>query len=734
MQHDPRFLARRPLPRALRCAPHRLAALLLGVLGGLAPIAAAHGGVVPPPPPGPGGSWGGPGDTASGGPRPAGPFAGPAPGSPASPAPTAPAPAAPGSPAGAPAAPSSPASLAAAPSTAIDYGSWRWWWEFNKEPFLLLPSKRRSVTTVGETWFLGRGEVLLPRDGLGAATSVGERVVPALLEALGDRSNDVQSAALVALARIGADRTSAHADALRPAFATCLTSSSQEVAETAAAATGILADAASTPLLAELVLDTPRGRQAVGDGRVSVRTRAFAAYGLGLAAHEAGNEDLRRYAVHKLAAALDADDTATDDLGVACVLAMGRAPIAWSGRPAVTEGAAESPTDGAVGASREAQLAYLLGLLDRRDLQRGVRAHVPIALGSLATPPAEAPAGADERTRLERALQRDAARTWKERLAGELVRAVSSRPGNKTPFEERVSAAIALGELGDDDNDVVDRAIREALMGVDDGDPVLRRLAWISLGRIGARRGEGAPTGVADVRAFLMKRLAKGPEENADWCTLALALLERGRADLGQPPEPEVVHALQLRLREAKSPSTLGATAIACGILGDLDATEALLEHLAQQNDEQSLGEVALALGLLQVPDAIEPVRALVDRSTYRPRLLRDSALALGLLGDRTAVELLTTKLERASSLAAQAAIAQALGRIGDSRAFDPLLAMLVDRQLTDRARAFAAVALGLIAERDELPWGAVLSVGCNYVAAPPTLFDHTGFGILNIL
>jgi len=552
------------------------------------------------------------------------------------------------------------------------------------------------------------------------------RVVPALLAALEDRSNDVQTAALVALARIGADRTAARADALRPAFAARLGSPSQEVAETAAAATGILADPASTPLLAELVQDTAEGRRAVGSSRVGVRTRAFAAYGLGLAAHDADNEDVRRFAVHKLAAALDADETASEDLGVACVLAIGCAPIAWSGRPAAAEGA--------VGGSREAQLAFLLELLERRDLRRGVRAHVPIALGRLAAPPAPPPADDDEADRLEHALQRDAARAWKDRVAEALVRIVAAQPGAKSPFEERVSAAIALGELGDDDDDEADRSIRAALMDLDGGDPVLRRLAWISLARVGARRGEGASTGVADARAFLLKRLAKGPEDAADWGALALALLERGRADLGHAPDPDVVDALLLRLRETKSPAALGATALACGILGDPAASDVLLEHLAETSDERCLGEIALALGLLRVPQAIEPVRAIVERSTYRPWLLRESALALGLLGDRMAVDLLAEKLERATSLAAQAAIAQALGRIGDPRAFEPLLALLEDGRKTDRARAFAAVALGLIAERDELPWGTVLSVGCNYVAAPPTLFDQAGFGILNLL
>ena len=59
---------------------------------------------------------------------------------------------------------------------------------------------------------------------------------------------------------------------------------------------------------------------------------------------------------------------------------------------------------------------------------------------------------------------------------------------------------------------------------------------------------------------------------------------------------------------------------------------------------------------------------------------------------------------------------------------------LLENEEHTARARAFAAVALGLVADQDSLPWNTLFSVDTNYAAAPPTLFDHEGFGILNIL
>jgi hypothetical protein len=87
-----------------------------------------------------------------------------------------------------------------------------------------------------------------------------------------------------------------------------------------------------------------------------------------------------------------------------------------------------------------------------------------------------------------------------------------------------------------------------------------------------------------------------------------------------------------------------------------------------------------------------------------------------------------------AKSLATQASIASALGFIGDARSIEPLVAMLEDKKMTPRARAFAAVALGLVADKEPLPWNSKLSVGINYRANTTTLANGEGTGILEIL
>jgi HEAT repeat protein len=88
-----------------------------------------------------------------------------------------------------------------------------------------------------------------------------------------------------------------------------------------------------------------------------------------------------------------------------------------------------------------------------------------------------------------------------------------------------------------------------------------------------------------------------------------------------------------------------------------------------------------------------------------------------------------------ASALSSQAAISSALGFIGDARSIDPLITMLQDKQKTDRARGFAAVALGIVSDKEDLPWNTKISVNINYRANTTTLTAaDTGTGILDIL
>ena len=150
--------------------------------------------------------------------------------------------------------------------------------------------------------------------------------------------------------------------------------------------------------------------------------------------------------------------------------------------------------------------------------------------------------------------------------------------------------------------------------------------------------------------------------------------------------------------------------------------------------DNTARGYLAVALGLMDARDAIKPIQEIVRESKYKPDLLKQAAIGLGLLGDKDLVPELVKMLEEAKGLASQAAIASALGFIGDSRSIDPLVEMLHKREITASARGFAAVALGIVADKEPLPWNAKISTNINYRANTTTLTGNESTGILDIL
>ena len=157
---------------------------------------------------------------------------------------------------------------------------------------------------------------------------------------------------------------------------------------------------------------------------------------------------------------------------------------------------------------------------------------------------------------------------------------------------------------------------------------------------------------------------------------------------------------------------------------------------LADLQKEAQAGYLCLGLGLMGELGAREDVRKVLEQSSRRPDLLKQSAVALGLLGDKSAAELLRRKIcdqEVQPNLASFSALATALGLIGDRTSLEPLQRLLDDTQRTDLARAFAGVAIGGIADRAPLPWHQKLSSDLNYRATVETLTDGQT-GILDIL
>ena len=315
---------------------------------------------------------------------------------------------------------------------------------------------------------------------------------------------------------------------------------------------------------------------------------------------------------------------------------------------------------------------------------------------------------------------------------------------SKKQDEIQQSCCLALGMIGDCDEDELDAKIRAALIAVQEdlADQQTRNFSLIALAQVAGRPGAGQGDPIAgvntidkkvNVRGFLQGQLGKGKRAVKTWSALAIALCERSLDDAQQESSAEMKGILRGVLADAKTPEQVGAYAIAAGIVKDLGSKDVLLANLDKVRDIEARGYTAVALGMMNEREAIAPIQEIVKKSKYQPELLRSAAIGLGLLGDKQLVPELIDMLANAEGLSAQAAISSALGFIGDSRSLDPLIAMLEDSQKTDLARGFAAVALGIVADKEELPWNSKISVGINYRANTTTLTDQKG-GILDIL
>jgi hypothetical protein len=311
--------------------------------------------------------------------------------------------------------------------------------------------------------------------------------------------------------------------------------------------------------------------------------------------------------------------------------------------------------------------------------------------------------------------------------------------------EIKQSCVQALGNIGDCDEDPIDVEIRSALLKVGEelADTQARRFAMVSLGQVAGRPGKGAgnPLHGLDAkkednpRSYLMNQVAKAQSGSRGWAALGLAILERSLDDAKQPSSADAKRILRDSLRDAENPDEIGAYAIAVGIARDTAGKDVLLEKLTNISQDEARGYCAVGLGLLGDSDAIAPIQEIIGKSKYKPDLLKSAAIGLGLLGDKKLVDQLVSMLEGATGLSSQAAIASALGFIGDQRSVDPLIAMLQDDQKTALARGFAAAALGIVADKEDLPWNTKISVNINYRANTTTLTSpEQGNGILDLL
>lgn len=571
----------------------------------------------------------------------------------------------------------------------LDLDGWELWWRFNREPYLEV-SPWAAAPISGSDASAAELSRLTP--GV-----VHGRIIPALLRALEEeRSPVLQASILLTLARIG-DPVSdelGQSDLARR-LAGYLDDSNQRIAETACIGLGILGRPSSLPALASIALGSGEGSALVGGTGVPARQRAFATYGIGLLAQRSQNPDVRAYATHVLTQVLAVRSNSQPDEHVAAVIGLGR--IDPSGRTtSYNDRLAESLID-ALGSRRE-------------DIR--TRAHVPQALGALGP-------------YLSPELREDCV---------DLLFQTAKRRGESEVIRE--GCVLALGQLGDADEDALDVHIRRELMDlVKNGILQTRTYAMLALARVGTRTGsgEGDPRkGVREVQAFLLKRLGRAKSQDEAWNALALGVLARGMRDNDEIPATSLLMALREGLRGATSPSENAAYAIALGLARDTTSAQ-VLGALAQELDPETQALVAIGLGMTGSIEAVGPLRAIVQESAHQPATLEAASRALALLHDQGLMSELEGVGAQCDCIQTHQGMSLALGRSRNPRAVVPLLAILENRGAVDVERAYAAVGLGYLAEKDPIPWSADISVDVHYRANPATLTSASLGGILDL-
>jgi len=617
--------------------------------------------------------------------------------------------------------------LPSAPSTtgscgaAADLTQWTFWWGFNKEPYLNLKAHvhRDAARTGDGGFFLGSGqrrggERSLRPDEL----TIRQEIVPALLAALEkETQNDIVSGCLIALAKIGDEPSETGESALEEAFVRWLPDNNQEISETAAISLGILANPASIDTLSELLLDSARGRRLVGRSEVPHRTRAFAAYGLGLIGAR-GAEPARRRIVAFLADTLRSDESRVRDLRVSCVIALGLVPLETIEDDGPGDLSEEEPP---LPATRLQQIDFLTRYFLDENQNFLVRAHCPSAI-----------------TRLVEGLPERHHETVRRKVTDLFVQCIQRDSKVEAPI--RQSCVLALGQLGSSDGDnPTDKRIREELSRVAKNlrDQQSRYFALIAMGQVGGRAAGDDVDGAPEASSYLLQQLSRGKQQSRPWAGLACGVM--GASMMSHSDAHPLLSTLRGSVRtalvEGKDRAKVPAYAIALGMMRDEEASVPLRKILERTRDDETRGFVAVALGLLGDDGAQDALVEVVERARYRPDLLRQSSIALGLLGHKEICGQLVEMLGEAKSLATQAAIASALGFIGDRDSVEPLIGLLNDEDRSFAARGLAAAALGIVADKEMLPWNSKISVDLNYRAATGTLTSPArGTGVLDIL
>ena len=587
--------------------------------------------------------------------------------------------------------------------------AWQRWWSFNRDLYLGLDTVDLEGPASGnDEFFLGVGERRVPiRGGRADARTVRGQILPPLYEWM-QRGRGARFAehGVFAIARSSREQLQPMAQDL---FTNYLKVPHEAVNGAAAFALGIPGDDRSFQLLQALAFDNELARETMQIDRVSSRVRAAAALGLGLLGQ--ADPRLRRDVSESLSELLSDRELAAE-VRASAALALGQCAL-------------EVATDtglctcgecglGAPWTSLQAQIAFLAGLARDRSQPVLLRGCAAQGLGALM-------AGREV----------DELREVKEGVVSLLAFLIEA--DRREPDAVRESAVLALGRIGDADEDRADRWVRHVLEGRSaSGNAFERRFALIALGRVGARPGSGEPWAEAsEVRGRLLHVLSRGRPELKPWAALSLGVLGFWTRAHGGQPEAAVDQALERTLRRARH-ADRSACALALGMRANGSSRELLLKSLRKTKDDSTRSYLAVSLGMLRAREAIEDLHALSQSQSADAALMERCGLALGLIGDRRVLQLLHPMFDAEAREATRLGAVRAAGAIGSKDSIDSLTALLADPDASIELGNAAISALGAIGARDAIPRTTAYSCWLHYGAAPASLTNPEQTGVLD--
>jgi HEAT repeat protein len=517
------------------------------------------------------------------------------------------------------------------------------------------------------------------------------RITPFLMRLLGaeDRLHgELRSAAVIALAKVATEASAAevifqHAES---AAHTALTR------ESAALAIGLLRRDDPARQFAPGQLDGWRTRlfRLIDDGQAPTRTRAFAAFSLGLLSDQPYATPFTkqgRMVVRDIWKRLEIRH-ASDDIPVALLTALGLQP-----EGGVPDGIKDSLKNLVLGRRCHG-----------RKFEDRARAHALTALVRLG--------GAREKGLLLRLL-----------------------PLRSTPREVREAAWLAIADHAARFDSTTREEALAALLASESRarSPLARGLLHVALARLFA-----ADLHAGDVRWLakgdLVSRLLRAPEAgnvtDRGWGALGLGLvcheltpdlrpvaefLNRARTTLARTleggrgsDEVQAAFAVAAGIGQARQVSPTLAN-----ILGDRRRTPELRGHAA----------VSLALFGASRPHILKSLRvALWDRRD--PELGSQAALALSILGSDGEGPRLIREFEKTKTERGMAQLALSLGQFGDLAAVEALMKVAEDKGRMSLGRAMAITAIGLLADPAPRPSLSLLSDGVCHTALTSSLHE----------